>query len=239
MTSLENLSLPAFPLFQPLGDRGLLVTLGETIDEAGFHAVRKAQFADTHPPLEGVTETIPGYTTLLLLYDPKAVSYTDLAAAAKERLSIAGNLQLPPPKTVTIPVAYGGDFGPDIDFVARHNGLTPDEVVRLHAAGRYPVYMLGFTPGFPYLGGLTKRLWTPRLKTPRTRVPAGSVGIANNQTGIYSVDSPGGWQLIGRTPLKIFDPDRKDPFLIHPGNMVAFNAITPEEYRRIEKGGLP
>ncbi len=233
MTRLYSFPTP-LPRFQPLGDKGCLVTLGDTIDEAGFHAVRKAQFALTHPPMEGVTETIPGYTTLLLVYDPEIISYSDLAKAAEIRLADAASLDLPPPKTTIIPVAYGGEMGPDIDFVARHNGLSPEEVIILHTSGRYPVYMLGFTPGFPYLGGLTEKLWTPRLETPRTRVPAGSVGIANNQTGIYPVDSPGGWQIIGRTPLKLFDPSRDDPFLVHPGEVVVFEAISHEEFQRIK-----
>ena len=223
------------PRFHPLGDRGLLLTFGDAIDEAGFDTVRKANFALTHPPIEGVIETIPGYTTLLLFYDPVKISYAQLTKTTLSRLSDTSVLQLPPPKTITIPVAYGGEFGPDIAFVARHNNLTPDEVIRLHTTGKYPVYMLGFTPGFPYLGGLTEKLWTPRLETPRIHVPAGSVGIANNQTGIYPVASPGGWQLIGRTPLKLFDPGRKDPFLVHPGEIVVFEAITPEEYRHLEQ----
>ncbi len=223
----------SLPYFQPLGDRGLLITFGNTIDEAGFHLIRKARIALTQPPIDGVTETIPGYTTLLLIYDPEFIFYSDLVEAAESRLSEMAILELPPPRSVTIPVAYGGEFGPDIDFVATHNGLTRGEVISLHTSGKYPVYMLGFTPGFPYLGGLVKKLWTPRLETPRTHVPAGSVGIANNQTGIYPVDSPGGWQIIGRTPLKLFDPNRKDPFLIHPGEIVVFKAITPEEFQRI------
>ena len=232
MTAVSSLTSPRF---HPLGDRGLLLTFGESIDEAGFDTVRKTNFALTHPSIEGVIETIPGYTTLLLFYDPNVISYTQLKETALSRLSNTSALQLPPPKTTTIPVAYGGEFGPDIEFVAKHNNLTPKEVIALHTAGKYPVYMLGFTPGFPYLGGLTEKLWTPRLETPRTHVPAGSVGIANNQTGIYPVTSPGGWQLIGRTPLKLFDPTREDPFLVHPGEVVTFQAITPEEYRRLEQ----
>jgi len=227
------------PREHPLGDRGLLLTFGDTIDEAGFHNVRTANHALTRPPIAGVTETIPGYGTLLLLYDPETISHAELAAMVRSRLQETAALDLPEPRTVTIPVAYGGDFGPDIDFVARHNGLTPEDVIALHTAGRYPVYMLGFTPGFPYLGGLSEKLWTPRLETLRTHVPAGSVGIANNQTGIYPVDSPGGWQLIGRTPLKLFDPGREDPFLVHPGEIVIFQAITAEEYHRLEREDHP
>ena len=143
-----------------------------------------------------------------------------------------------PPERLLSPWSTGGDFGPDLPFVAAHNHLSPEEVVAIHSAGRYPVYMLGFTPGFPYLGGLAEKIQVPRLETPRTHVPAGAVGIANNQTGIYPVASPGGWRLIGRTPLKLFNPGGSSPFFIHPGDWVTFRAITASEYERIRKTAL-
>ncbi len=126
------------------------------------------------------------------------------------------------PRRVEVPVVYGGEFGPDLEFVARHNGLSPEEVIRRHTARDYPVYLVGFTPGFPYLGGLDETIAAPRLSSPRPRVPAGSVGIAGQQTGIYSVDSPGGWRLIGWTPLRLFDPLRHPPALLAPGDVVRF-----------------
>jgi KipI family sensor histidine kinase inhibitor len=119
-------------------------------------------------------------------------------------------------------VFYGGSLGPDLEFVAQHNGLIPDDVIRRHMARDYPVYLIGFTPGFPYLGGLDESIAAPRLPAPRQQVPAGSVGIAGQQTGIYSVDSPGGWRLIGWTPLKLFDPARQPPSLLAPGDVVRF-----------------
>ena len=225
------------PRIYPLGDKGLLLTFGDAIDERGFQRVRQALHVLTHPIIEGVTETIPGYATLLLCYNPERISYGHLSEIALSRLSETATVSLPPPDKVVIPVTYGGEFGPDIAFVAQAHHLSVEEVIALHTGGRYPVYMLGFTPGFPYLGGLSEKLWTPRLETPRTLVPAGSVGIANNQTGIYPVASPGGWRIIGRTPLKLFDPDRADPFLIHPGEVVLFRAVSPEAYRRIEGEG--
>jgi len=150
-------------------------------------------------------------------------------------LSFYGELariEAPPPKESVIPVCYGGEFGPDIAFVAAHNHIGTDDVIRLHSEPSYPIYMLGFSPGFPFLGGLSEKLHTPRLTSPRTRVPAGSVGIANNQTGIYPIASPGGWQLIGRSPVRLFDPQRPEPFLLCAGDTLRFEPITPGEYQR-------
>ena len=163
------------------------------------------------------------------------IAFQQLAAMVEKRLADMQTVTLPSPRQVVIPVVYGGDFGPDLSFVAAHNHLSPEEVVTIHSTGRYPVYMLGFTPGFPYLGGLSEKIQAPRLKTPRTHVPAGTVGIANNQTGIYPVASPGGWRLIGRTPLKLFNPGAAAPFLIHPGDLITFRAISPSEYDRIRE----
>jgi KipI family sensor histidine kinase inhibitor len=135
----------------------------------------------------------------------------------------------PKGKIVTIPVHYGGSCGPDLQEVAEYHGLTPAEVIALHSAVTYRVYMIGFSPGFPFLGGLDPRLHTPRKKSPREKVPAGSVGIADQQTGIYSLDSPGGWRLIGRTPLKLFDLSREEPLLLGAGDQVLFQPITGKE----------
>jgi len=134
---------------------------------------------------------------------------------------------------VEIPVCYGGEFGPDIQFVAEHNSITTDDVVRIHSGAEYQIYMIGFTPGFPFLGGLPKKLHTPRLETPRSFVPKGSVGIANNQTGIYPLASPGGWQLIGKTPLKLFTPERSNPFIYKTGDRIKFKPISAEDYIRL------
>ena len=235
MVNRDALPSMQYPLFQPLGDRGLLVTLAPAIDEEGFQKVRKARQVLTHPAVEGIIEIIPGYVTVFILYDPMILAFQQLAAMVEKRLVDMQTVTLPSPRKVVIPVAYGGDFGPDLPFVAAHNHLSPEEVVAIHSTSRYPVYMLGFTPGFPYLGGLSGKIQTPRLETPRTHVPAGAVGIANNQTGIYPVASPGGWRLIGRTPLKLFNPGAAAPFLIHPGDLITFRAISPSEYDRIRE----
>ena len=149
-------------------------------------------------------------------------------------------IELPKPSVYYLPVAYGGEFGPDLSFVSKHTGLTGEEVIKIHTGTDYLIYMLGFTPGFPYLGGMDSRLATPRLATPRTKIPAGSVGIAASQTGIYPVQSPGGWQLIGQTPVKLFEPTAQKPVLLNAGDYIRFFEVTPEEYRLIaasaEKG---
>jgi len=148
-------------------------------------------------------------------------------------------IPLPAPRVVTIPTVYGGEFGPDLPFVAEQCGLTEEQVIRLHTRPTYYVYMLGFTAGYPYLGGMPKRLTTPRLPSPRLRVPAGSVGIGGNQTGVYPVESPGGWRLIGRTPLTLFDPSWEVPVLIRPGDQVKFVRISPDEFKEHRAGGRP
>jgi inhibitor of KinA len=134
-----------------------------------------------------------------------------------------------------VPTLYGGEYGPDIEFVATHNNITPEEVIEIHTATPYLVYMLGFTAGFPYLGGMSEKIATPRLKTPRTRIPAGSVGIAASQTGLYPIESPGGWQLIGRTPIKAFSPQSENPFLFAAGDYLKFRAIEQDEYDKIKE----
>ena len=132
-----------------------------------------------------------------------------------------------------IPVCYGGEYGPDLDFVAKYNRLTPEEVVRLHTSAEYLIYMLGFTPGFSYMGGMDERIATPRLESPRVLIHAGSVGIAGKQTGLYPLDSPGGWQLIGRTPVRLYDAHRDNPILLDAGLHVKFVPIDEAEFKRI------
>lgn len=223
------------PIFRIAGDRGLLVEFGDGIDPALNRKVRGMAIATEQAAPKGVLEVIPTYRSIILIYDPDATSPPQLERALlllEERLS---QIDIPSPRTVRIPVCYGGEFGPDIEFVAGINNLTVADVVRIHASPDYQIYMVGFTPGFPYLGGLPEALHTPRLETPRTLVPAGSVGIANAQTGVYSIDSPGGWQLIGRTPVRLFDPTRANPFLFQAGDLLRFEPISSDEYRDLVK----
>ena len=235
-----------FPTFSPSGDSALLVTFGETIDLATNRRAHALARRLAEAPLAGlpsrtgvppvfaartVGESVPGYTTLLVHYDPLALGYEQVLDWVQARLGEAGAAgaasaatlaSLLETRRIEVPVIYGGEHGPDLDFVARHSRLSPEDVVRRHTARDYPVYLIGFTPGFPYLGGLDESIAAPRLPSPRPRVPAGSVGIADHQTGIYSVDSPGGWRLIGWTPLRLFDPAREPPSLLTAGNVVRF-----------------
>jgi inhibitor of KinA len=222
----------------PLGDRALTVTLGATVDEATRRRVRAACARLAERPVPGVLELVPAFASVTVHYDPARVPpglppagpdagspFARLAAALGAALADADDAPLPPSAVVEIPVVYGGASGPDLDALAHRHGMTPDEVVRLHAAGEYVVHMVGFLPGFAYLGGLDPRLATPRRDAPRAAVPAGSVGIGGQQTGVYPLESPGGWHLIGRTALRMFDPRRDPPTLLHAGDRVRFRAV--------------
>jgi len=221
------------PRFLLAGDRGLLVEFGAAIDPEINRKVRQVFLALENSPIDGVVEVIPTYRSILISYDPMQTDPSTLKRALLVREKRLGELGIPPPETIEIPVSYGGDFGPDLEFVAQHNNLTPREVIEIHTAGTYLIYMIGFTPGFPFLGGLSERLFTPRRENPRQWVPAGSVGIANNQTGIYSIDSPGGWQLIGKTPIKIYNPKAEPPILLKAGNFLKFRGISRETFDEI------
>jgi inhibitor of KinA len=217
----------------PLGDRALVVRCGVAIDEGTFHRVQAlSQRLEESPPL-GIIEYVPAFTTVTIYYDPLRVSLQILSQAIDQ---LAGSSRVQPPaqqRTVEIPVCYGDEFGPDLEEVACHNQLAVDEVVAIHAAGEYRVHMLGFVPGFPYLGGMSPRIATPRRSTPRLKVPAGSVGIGGSQTGIYPFATPGGWQLIGRTPLALFRPLEDPPTLLAAGDVARFRPITPQEFQQL------
>jgi KipI family sensor histidine kinase inhibitor len=218
------------PLFRIAGDRGLLVEYGDVIDPDVNNKVRSMAIIMEKESSKSVIETIPTYRSMLIIYDPAITNPTKLEKeilALEERIS---QIKIPPPDTVEIPVCYGGEFGPDIQFVADHNSITKDDVIRIHSGAEYQIYMIGFTPGFPFLGGLPKELHTPRLETPRSFVPERSVGIANNQTGIYPLASPGGWQLIGKTPLRLFAPEHSNPFIYKVGDRIKFKPISAEDY---------
>lgn len=225
-------------VYRLVGDRGLLAEFGAVISPEINRKVRMMALALERDPLTGVAEVIPTYRSLLISYDPDLTGPGRLRHGLGARERDLEGIEIPPPKTVDIPVLYGGDMGPDLDFVADHCGLSRERVIELHTTPAYPIYMIGFTPGFPFLGGLDERLATPRLQTPRTVVPVGSVGIANNQTGVYPVTSPGGWQLIGRTPLKLFDPGRENPFLYRAGDLIRFRPIDENEYHSLGGEGV-
>lgn len=223
------------PCFRGVGDRGLLVEYGEGIDPDLNQKVRTVAALCREEPAPGLIEVVPAYRSLQLIYDPQLTAPGRLEAyinAFEDRLDA---IEPPPAQTVNIPVCYGGEFGPDLGFVAEHNSLSQDEAVRLHSQTEYLIYMLGFTPGFPFLGGLDQRLHTPRRETPRTHVPQGSVGIANGQTGIYPLSSPGGWQLIGRTPSRLFRPERDGPVPYSPGDSLLFYPVSQDEYLQLKE----
>lgn len=209
----------------PLGDSSVLVQFGSDIDISINQRVHALASLLDASPFEGMIETVPAYATLLVQYDPLAVSFTQVRDFLRGKLSQAEAAAARNPKRIVVPVRYGGEFGVDLETVARRLHLQVEEVIRLHTQRTYTVFMMGFTPGFPYMGKLDDALVMPRLETPRTRVPAGTVAIAGSQTGIYPIASPGGWQLIGWTPLQLFDPNSETPFLFAPGDEVKFIPI--------------
>ncbi len=220
--------------FLPCGDQAVTVEWGSTIDEhinRQVHAFARKVEALSHP---AITEVVPTYRSATVHYRPEVFSYEELnqllAPLAQGSAEEAEELPV-----VEIPVCYGGEYGPDLEEVAQHCSLTPEEVIARHTAPTYRIYMLGFTPGFPYLGGMDPSIAAPRRKEPRIHIPAGSVGIAGEQTGVYPIVSPGGWQLIGRTPLRLFDPQREQPILLSAGAGIRFVPIDEETFRKMEE----
>jgi KipI family sensor histidine kinase inhibitor len=210
------------PTTVPLGDAALLVQLGDEIDPAINQRVHALAALIGHAALDGVIETVPAYATLLIHYDPLILSYAEMSRWVSERLDELHAAKGRKSRYIEVPVQYGGEYGVDLQFVADFHHLSVEEVVRIHCGRTYTLYMMGFTPGFPYMGRLDDAILTPRLDVPRTHVAAGTVAIAGSQTGIYPIDSPGGWRLIGHTSLRLFDPQSDSPFLFSPGDRVKF-----------------
>jgi len=213
----------------------LVVEFGNAVDPDVNRMVHALCAAVNEVEMPGVTEVVPTYRSLLVYYDPAAILVDDLERALREMVSGLAQRVRPAPKTTVVPVCYDPEYGPDLDDVARYNGLSREEVVAIHSGSDYLIYMLGFTPGFPYLH-MSGRLSAPRLATPRKRVAAGSVGIAGSQTGVYTVDSPGGWRIIGRTPLRLYDPGRMPSVLLSAGDYVRFLPIGRDEYLEMVRG---
>ncbi len=227
----EASAVESFPRVVPAGDSAILVELGSTIDpiinDRVYALARAVEAAD----IEAVVELVPTYRSLLVSYDPLVSRYDEMSVRIAELLDSATetNATSEQGKIIELPVVYGGDDGPDLDAVAEHAGMSIQDVIDIHSSVDYRVYMIGFAPGFPYLGGLDERIATPRLKTPRVLVPAGSVGIAESQTGVYPNASPGGWQLIGRTTTILFDVSSSSPSYITPGSKVRFVPVSAHE----------
>jgi inhibitor of KinA len=210
------------PKIVPLGDSSILVQLGSDIHISVNQRVHALANLIEASRIHGIIETVPAYATLLVQYDPLVLSHSQIKEFLWEKISQSGTTVSRKPKQVQVPVRYGGEHGVDLETVAHHLHLRVEEVIHIHSGKLYTVFMMGFTPGFPYMGRLDDALVMPRLETPRTRVPAGTVAIAGSQTGIYPIASPGGWQLIGWTPLQLFDPNSDTPFLFAPGDEVKF-----------------
>ena len=222
--------------FLPCGDSAVTVEFGNRIDDqlnGAVHAFASAVEALGHP---AIREVVPTYRSATVHYLPHLLEYAALVQLLRPLTETQGGAG-PFGAPVEIPVLYGGPWGPDLEEVAAHCGMTPEQVIEAHSAPCYRIYMLGFTPGFPYLGGMDPRLATPRRKEPRIRIPAGSVGIAGSQTGVYPIESPGGWQLIGRTPLRLFDLGSDPPILLQAGRSIRFVPIDEPTYHRLERRG--
>jgi KipI family sensor histidine kinase inhibitor len=222
--------------YYPEGDSSLLVVYGSTPGPGTSRRIAAAVRLLREQAPEGVVDLIPASVSLLVSYDPLRTSFDALRERLGALLPQAEGQAVETAKRVLLlPVCYGGEYGPDLAAVAAHAGLTERETVALHTSRDYLVYMLGFLPGFCYLGGLDERLHMPRLETPRLRIPAGSVGIGGSQTGVYPLESPGGWQLIGQTPLRFYDPHREKPILCEAGMHIQFYPIGQEEFEEIRR----
>lgn len=217
------------------GDSSVLIEFGQEISPEINGQITALVRLIKAQHIEGVTDMIPAFASLLINYDPRVVSYAGLRARLEKLLKLEISGETSESRIFEIPVCYGGKYGPDLQNIADHAGLNPEEVIRIHSEKDYLIYMLGFLPGFSYLGGLDERIHTPRLANPRIRIPAGSVGIGGSQTGIYPLDSPGGWQLLGMTPVKTYDPGREVPILFEAGDYIRFVPVTEQEYLDIKK----
>ncbi|MCG8540553.1 MAG: 5-oxoprolinase subunit PxpB [Clostridia bacterium] len=217
------------------GDKALTMEFGNSISKEVNNKIRSITVAIETRNIKGIVELVPTYRSLMIHYNPLKISYDELINALKQLERQLETIELPAAQVVEIPTLYGGEYGPDIENVANHNQLKLEDVINIHTSNEYLIYMLGFTPGFPYLGGMDPKIATPRLESPRTKINAGSVGIAGGQTGIYPIDSPGGWQIIGRTPIPLFDSQREIPILLKAGNYIIFRSIGENEYKEIEE----
>lgn len=217
------------------GDSALLIEFGKEINPETKRKITAIVQLMREQHIEGIVDVIPAFCSLLINYDPRVLSYEELKERMENLLKMETKTETTRKRIFEIPVCYGGEYGPDIDNIAEHAGLSVNEVIKIHSSKDYLIYMLRFLPGFTYLGGLDERIHTPRLASPRLTIRAGSVGIGGSQTGIYPLDSPGGWQLMGLTPVRTYDPERQTPILVEAGDYIRFIPIDEEEFLRIQK----
>lgn len=216
------------------GDSALLIEFGKEINPEINRKITALVQLMREQHIEGIVDVIPAFCSLLINYDPRVLSYEELKERMEHLLKMETKTEATRKRIFEIPVCYGGEYGPDIENIAEHAGLSVEEVIKIHSSKDYLIYMLGFLPGFTYLGGLDERIYTPRLASPRLKIRAGSVGIGGSQTGIYPLDSPGGWQLMGLTPVRTYDPERQTPILVEAGDYIRFIPIDEEEFLRIQ-----
>lgn len=220
---------------QPLGDSGIKVQFHDEVTPELNRIIQVFCQKLTDYPIKGVSEWVPAFDSVGVYYDLHVISYAEIVGEIEKLRAKKADRKGYPVRLLHIPVAYGGEYGPDLNQVAEHNNCSMDEVISMHQSQECLVYMLGFLPGFPYLGGMAAEIATPRLEKPRNKIAAGSVGIADKQTGIYPVASPGGWNIIGRTPIKLFDREREESILFRAGDYVKFDAVSSEEFLRISE----
>ncbi|UOQ43868.1 5-oxoprolinase subunit PxpB [Halobacillus salinarum] len=232
--------------YSPLGDQAVIIQIGHAINELTHKRVQQITLILENSQFDWFIEYVPAFTTVTVFYDPVKVSELSSDSSilpydwvCKELSSLLTNLrdtESVQARTVEIPVCYEEEFAPDLEFVAQTNNLHPEEVIDIHSKGQYLVYMIGFAPGFPYIGGMDEQIAAPRRENPRERIPEGSVGIAGNQTGVYPIETPGGWQLIGRTPLELFRPQDTPPSLLNAGDRIKFIPISKADYEKYKEG---
>lgn len=219
----------------PVGDRALMAEFGSVIDPQINDQVQALAQKIRQTGLDGVKELVPTFCSLMIYYDPLRLNYGELAQKVRELSENLSTGAKSKKRILQIPCCYGSHFGPDLSDLEKHSGLTRDEIIFLHSSACYRVYMLGFLPGFVYLGGLDKSLEMPRLPVPRVKIPTGAVGIGGSQTGVYPMESPGGWRLIGGTPVDFYDPDREQPVLCQAGDYIQFVPINSSDYYDIRQ----
>lgn len=232
-------------IMRPLGDSAIVVQLSTNIHPTVHQKIIQLTEIIEKDPFTGFIEVVPSYNSVTIYYNPIKIyqTYTKKFITVYEKVSgfienylkQLGDTPNVEKRLIEVPVVYGGTYGPDLEEVARSNNLSTDEVIAIHSKPEYLVYMIGFAPGFPYLGGMNESIATPRKETPRPSIPSRSIGIAGKQTGIYTLETPGGWQIIGRTPLNLFSPKKNPPSLLKSGDKIRFVPITSSEYEEIRR----